>query len=303
MMSDSDGWMVMNGGVLFGTYNNQGSARGQSEFKSQNWFMTMAQRKVGPGQLTLKGMFSAEPLTLTSRGYSEIFQTGEAYNRLENIDYQHPHDLFMQLAAVWRVPLGGSTGLTLAGGPAGEATLGPPAFMHRQSAAENPTAPLSHHTFDSTHLVEGVVAVGVDRGPWAVQGSVFNGREPDQHRYDIEFGALDAWATRVLFRPSPAWLAQVSYGFLKEPEELEPGDVRRTTASLSWRRASGPDYFAVTAAVGHNQRIYDTNTTAFLTEATLHRGKNSVYTRIEVLQVTSSPMRPRASRPRPSSPA
>jgi hypothetical protein len=141
--------------------------------------------------------------------------------------------------------------------------------------------------FDSTHLVKGVAAASLDHGPWVVEGSVFNGREPDQHRYNLETGALDSWAARLWFKPSASWLAQVSYGFLKQPEQLEPGDVRRTSASLSWTRGSDSDYLAITTAVGHNRRIYDTNTTAFLTEATFHRRKNSIYTRIELLQVTS----------------
>lgn len=279
-------WMVMNDGVLFANFNAQGSPRGQTEFKSQNWFMTMAQHRLGPGQLTLKGMFTAEPLTVTTRGYSQIFQTGEAYNQLENVDYQHPHNMFIQLAAVWRVPLGGSAGLAFSGGPVGEATIGPAAFMHRQSASENPTAPLSHHVFDSTHIVEGVMATSFDRGPWVVEASAFHGRESNQRRYNLETGALDSWAARLLYK-SPSWLAQVSHGFLKQPEELEPGDQRRTTASISWTKGRGQDYLAVTTAVGHNRRYFDTNTTAFLTEATLRRGRSSFYTRIEVLQVTS----------------
>ena len=34
----------------------------------------------------------------------------------------------------------------------GEPALGPVPFMHRASAAENPTAPIAHHIFDSTHI-------------------------------------------------------------------------------------------------------------------------------------------------------
>jgi hypothetical protein len=204
-MSHSDGWMWMNDGALFATYNDQGGARGKREFKSQNWFMTMAQHKLGPGQVTFKAMLSAEVWTQTERGYSQLFQKGEVYNGLENIDYQHPHDVFMQLAAAWRVPLGSKTGLTISGGPMGEATLGPAAFMHRQSASENPTAPLTHHFLDSGHVVQGVVALSLDRGPWIAEASLFHGAEPDQNRYGVTPGKLDSWAGRVWFRPlSPA---------------------------------------------------------------------------------------------------
>jgi hypothetical protein len=281
------GWMWMTDGALFATFNHQGGLRASTDFKSQNWFMTMASHTAGPGLLTLRVMLSAEPLTETARGYAELFQMGEAYHNLENIDYQHPHDLFSQLAASWRVPLGDSTGLTFAGGPVGEATLGPVAFMHRASASEDPIAPLSHHQLDSTHIVEGVLAVSLDHEWWTVEGSAFHGREPDEHRYDIETGALDSWATRVWIRPSPSILTQVSYGYLHQPEQLEPGDIRRGTVSASWTRGSASNYLAVTEAVGHNWRVFDTQTTAFLTEATWHRHANSLYMRLETPQVTS----------------
>jgi hypothetical protein len=278
------GWTWMHDGVLFVTANHQGGERGKTELRSQNWFMGMGTHSLGPGRLTLTGMVSAEPLTVTKAGSSQLFQMGEAYKGLENIDRQHPHDLFSQLAAVWRVPTSDSAGITVAGGPVGEATLGPVAYMHRASAAENPTTPLGHHTFDSTHIVHGVVALGVDHGPWMAEGSVFRGREPDEDRYDIDTGALDSWAARLWYRPSSSWSAQVSHGFLNQPEELEPGNIHRTTASVSWQRERGDRLTAITMLLGHNKRTY-TDLTAFLSEATIRWGSQSVYGRIEVLQV------------------
>ena len=73
-----------------------------------------------------------------------------------------------------------------AGGPVGEPALGPVAFMHRASASDIPFAPLSHHTFDSTHIAFGVVTGAVDHGPVTVEASVFNGREPDENRWDFD---------------------------------------------------------------------------------------------------------------------
>ncbi len=283
----ADGWKWMYDGAFFLTFNRQGGDRGSREFKSQNWLMMMASRRLGRGDLTLTGMLTAEPLTQTARGYAQLFQSGESYNGLENIDFQHPHEIVSQLAAIWRVPIRGSTGVFVSGAPVGEATLGPVAFMHRPSASDNPTAPLAHHSLDSSHITHGVIAAGINHRVWTVEGSLFRGREPDQHRYGLEAGALDSWAARVWFRPAPALSAQVSYGFLKQPERLEPGDIRRATASVSWKRQRDSSLLAVTAAVGRNAKIFDTNTTAFLSEATVRRGANSVYTRVEVLQVTS----------------
>src|SRR5436190_5203482 len=160
------GWQFMQDGIVFAEFNHQGGPRGGTEFVVPNWWMGMATRNTSRGRLTLTGMFSLDPATVGKDGYREIFQAGEALDGRPLIDRQHPHDLFMQLAAIWRLPVGSSTGLTLAGAPVGEPALGPVAFMHRASAADNPTAPLGHHTFDSTHVSFGVIIAAVDHGPF-----------------------------------------------------------------------------------------------------------------------------------------
>ena len=274
------GWQTMLDGVIFATFTDQGGRRGEREFEAQNWFMAMGTRRLPRGTLTLSGMVSAEPFTVGSAGYSEIFQEGEAYHALQVTDRQHPHDLFMQLAAAWHVPLGDRTNLTLAGGPRGEPALGPVAFMHRASSFENPTAPLSHHIFDSTHITSGVVTAGLGRGPLAIEGSVFYGREPDEHRYDLEFGPLDSWSARLWVRPNKEWAIQVSHGYLHEPEQLEPGDQRRTNGSVSWFRQRPSGFTAVTVAAGWNARTYST-VHALLAEVTHQSGATSVYSRFE----------------------
>src|SRR5687767_6267074 len=110
-------WTLMQDGVVYGLFNHQGGPRGGDEFKVPNWWMGMASRKAGKGDLTLTAMLSLDPATVGKSGYREIFQVGEALDGRPLIDRQHPHDLFMQLAAVWRVPLNERTGFTIAGGP------------------------------------------------------------------------------------------------------------------------------------------------------------------------------------------
>jgi hypothetical protein len=283
--ADGEGeWRLMLDGVLFATFNRQAEPRGATEFRSQNWFTAMADRRVGAGLLTLSGMLSLEPATVGEGGYAEIFQVGEAYRGLQITDRQHPHDLMMQLAGWWRLPIGARSGITIAGGLVGEPALGPVAFMHRPSSAENPSAPLSHHVFDSTHIAMGVVTAGVDRGPLALEGSVFQGREPDEHRYDLDLGALDSWSARLWYRPGSEWAFQVSHGRLHEPEALEPGSQRRTNTSASWFRQRPDGFTAVTAALGRNARPFST-VHAFLLEATHEAGRNAVYGRFEALTV------------------
>jgi hypothetical protein len=278
-------WMVMHDGMIVGLFNHQGGARGGNELKAPNWWMEMASRRIGRGQLTLTGMFSLDPATAGKAGYREIFQVGEALDGRPLIDRQHPHDLFMQLAATWRIPISAETGLTIAGGPVGEPALGPVAFMHRASSENVPLATLSHHIFDSTHIAFGVVTAAIDRGPWTIEGSLFNGREPDEHRWDFDFGRLDSVSARAWFRPAPDWELQVSSGHLVDPEELEPGNIHRTTTSLSWFSRVADDRFtAVTVGYGVNA-AHDTSRQALFVEATRHAGPISWSMRGELLQV------------------
>ena len=277
-------WALAWDGVAFGTFNNQGGNRGETEFRSQNWLMATASRRLGAGTFGATGMFSAEPMTAPGLGFAEIFQVGEAYKGLQITDHQHPHDLVMQLSASWSVPVGDRSRLTVAGALVGEPALGPVAFMHRASNAENPNAPLAHHIFDSTHMSSSVILGGFDLGIVAVEGSVFRGREPDEHHYDLDLGAPDSWSARVWARPTPGWLIQASHGFLEEPEELEPGDQRRTSVSASWSRHRAAGFTAITAALGRNEKQYS-SLRSFLVEGTHKFGKSSVFGRFEHTEV------------------
>ena len=276
-------WHLMQDGVAFLTFNRQGGPRGDREVISQNWWMGMASRPVGKGELTLSLMLSLDPLTQYGDGYALLFQSGEAYEGRPIIDRQHPHDFLMQASVLWRVPIGDKYTVALSAAPVGEPTLGPVAFMHRKSSAENPSAPLGHHTLDSTHIAHGVVAASGGTNEWTFEASVFRGREPDAQRWDLmDPGPLDSWAARVWHRPTPALEFQASFGFLNNPEELEPVDVKRTTFSGSWLR-DGENWTAVTAAFGRNDKIGGANV-AWLAEITQRLGRTTVYGRGELFQ-------------------
>jgi hypothetical protein len=136
-MPGESGWMLMQDGVVFAEYNHQGGPRGGDELVAPNWWMGTASRDTSAGRLTFNAMLSLDAMLFGEKGYRELFQAGEAVDGKPLIDRQHPHDVFMQLAAIWRVPVTDAVGFTLAGGPAGEPALGPVAFMHRASAADN----------------------------------------------------------------------------------------------------------------------------------------------------------------------
>ena len=132
-------------------------------------------------------MLSFEPFSLDDIGSPQAFQTGETFNNAPIIDYQHPHDLLMQLAGeVTRTT--GRAELALTAALVGTPALGPEPFMHRPSASENPQSPLGHHYQDSTHVTPGVITGGVRAAGLGVEGSIFHGREPDEHRTDLDFG-------------------------------------------------------------------------------------------------------------------
>jgi hypothetical protein len=136
-----------------------------------------------------------------------------------------------------------------------------------------------------------VITAAVDWGPWVFESSLFQGREPDDNRWDLmDPGALDSWSARVWFKPSREWDLQASHGFLKAPEELEPGDLRRTTGSASWWRQRGDGFTAATFAYGRNNKSHGAFN-ALLAEATDRRRALSVYGRLETLQVESSILR------------
>ena len=70
-----------------------------------------------------------------------FLQTGETYGGEPLHDRQHPHDLFMELAASYAHRLGGADSLFLYAADPGEPALGPAAFMHRPSGMDIPDAP------------------------------------------------------------------------------------------------------------------------------------------------------------------
>ncbi len=286
----SGGWHLMQDGAVYGLFNRQGGPRGGREFVVPNWWMGMAMRESNRHQFSLSAMFSVDSATVGRSGYGELFQVGETLDGQPLIDRQHPHDFFMQLAAAWRVALPKAFALTLSGGPVGEPTLGPIAFMHRPSASGLVLAPLGHHTFDSTHISFGVIAAGVERGKWTVEGSLFNGREPDDERWDFDFGRMDSYAARVWFKPRADWAFQVSRGKLIEPEQLEEGNVTRTTASGSWFRQTAQGLQAVTAGYGVNA-AHGEHRQGVFGELTLERQPYSFSGRVDLQQVETGVLR------------
>jgi hypothetical protein len=262
-------WSLMTHGYAQFIYDRQGGPRGDSKGFVNSMLMVMGNRAVGEnGTFGLRGMFSADPLFGKS-GYPLLLQTGEtADGRTPLIDRQHPHDLFMELAGSYSHRFSDKSSAFVYAGLPGEPALGPPAFMHRFSGEDNPEAPISHHWLDSTHITYGVVTLGYVLGGLKLEASAFRGREPDQHRYDIETGKLDSASARLSWNPTKNWSLQVSQGRLKSPEQLHPDeDVTRRTASAIYDLPFNGGRWQTTAAWGRNAPSGGERTRALLLES------------------------------------
>jgi len=281
-------WLLMFHYNIFVDANHQGGPRGVTKFESANWFMPMAYHKLGKGTVQLRGMFSAEPFTFPPGGSPLLFQTGETYKGQPLIDRQHPHDFFMELSAQYTLPLGErGTWFTYFGYP-GEPALGPVAFMHRASASENPAATLSHHLQDSTHISFGVLTTGFTYRWFKLEGSIFNGREPNENRYDFDSHKWNSRSARLWFMPNKNWALQVSHGFLRSPEAQEPqADIRRTTASIQYNRAFKRGNWASAFVWGRNHVSEPgeiKNLNGYTAESTVNfLDENYLYMRLELV--------------------
>ena len=247
------GWRLMLHGNLFAGYDAQASDAGDGAFMSVNWLMPMASRDLAGGELTLRAMLSLEPLTVGDQGYPLLVQTGETFEGEPLVDRQHPHDLFMEIAGLYTREFVPGIGFQVYGGPAGEPALGPVAFPHRPSAMADPMAPITHHWLDSTHITYGLATAGLLIHFARLEGSWFNGREPDEDRYDLDLRGFDSYAVRFSVNPHPMWSGQVSHGYLDSPEALEPDvSIRRTTASVGHARRLSRGRWDTTVAWGRN---------------------------------------------------
>lgn len=277
-------WSWMAHARAHGVYTDQGGPRGDDDLYATNMAMAAARRPAGAGTFGVRAMLSLEPLTVGDEGYPLLLQTGEtADGETPLIDRQHPHDLFMELAASYSRPLGPDGSVFLYAGLPGEPALGPPAYPHRFSAFESPEAPLAHHWLDSTHITFGVVTAGWVRGPLKLEASAFRGREPDEERWDVESPRLDSWSARVSFNPTPRWSFQVSHGELEAPEQLEPEvDVGRTTASAIRHGRWSSGEWQATLAWGRNADDPGEALDAFLLEATARvHDRHTLFGRLE----------------------
>ncbi len=284
LMTTRGKWTLMLHANVFVTELQQSGARGDDKFFSTNWFMGMAQRNLGPGVFTARAMLSFEPATVSARRYPLLFQQGETAFGRPVVDGQHPHDFFMELAALYDIKIGDKGLLSFYLAPVGDPAMGPTAYPHRASAMENPVGTLGHHQQDSTHIVNEVATIGFMYGIARVEASGFHGREPDEFRWDLDRGGMDSWSTRLTLQPGKNWSGQYSYARIKSPEALFPGDNQaRMTASVMYNRPIENGNWSSTALWGRTRSLTDNSVfNSYLVESSLQfAARNYLWTRIE----------------------
>ena len=276
--------MLMLHGAIFPRYTNVSTRRGDDRIDAPNWIMGMYSHPLGESaQFGGRLMMSLDPLTEGGRGYPLLFQSGESWHNQPLHDRQHPHDLFDELSISYSQKFDNDLSAYLYFGYPGEPALGPPTFMHRLSAMDDPDAPLGHHWQDSTHVTFGVATAGLQWRSVKVEGSIFTGREPDENRYDFDRPEFDSYSGRISWNPTQNLALQVSHGYIKSPEALEPDLKRhRTTASLIYNLSLGDDSNWSNSFVwGQNHDPSEGKTQSFLIESNYQRDRSTVYARWE----------------------
>lgn len=283
-------WMYMLHYNLFLRYNKQDftnkGSRGNSKIDAPDFVMLMAQHQVGKNGLVHYSIMSSLDALTGGSGYPLLFQSGEAYKGKPIVDRQHPHDLFSELSVSYSQALSKKADVFVYVGYPGEPALGPVAFMHRPSAMDNPDAPISHHWVDATHISFGVATIGIRYNQFKLEGSSFTGREPDENRYNFDKPRFDSWSGRLSFNPSENWALQVSHGFIKSPELLNPEeDVNRTTASVIYsKELANNGTVNATAVWGKNKIENHNGENAVLAEGEWRKNKLAIHSRYEWVQ-------------------
>jgi hypothetical protein len=281
----SGDWTLMAHGVLNLVYDHQSGPRGDDKAFASGMLMGMARRPLGNGTLQFKAMVSPDPLMGPS-GYPLLLASGETANGRDRlIDRQHPHDFFMELSASVSQNIGKDSSVFVYAGLPGEPAFGPPAFMHREAIMDSPEAPISHHWLDSTHISFGVLTAGLVVGNVKAEVSRFNGREPDQHRWNIETGPLDSTSVRLSWNPTRTLSLQGSWGHFTDPEQLEPGvDQKRLSASALWAAEVAPGWKGAATLAWGRKSGHGHNDDAFAAEASVKHSGWTIFGRGEMTE-------------------
>jgi hypothetical protein len=286
----------------FGVFNAASGPRGGAQFAAPNMFMIDAGTGIGARQfLNLDLMGTAERWTYPDHGYTEPLQIGEVQaNGTPYVDAQHPHSSpIMGLTLEETIKLGSSSRLAVFFAPRGESTDGPIAYMHRESARDDPDAPLGHHVGqDVGHISSTVLGARLDLGAWRLEASAFNGTEPEPTRVDLPIAPINSAALRISYHLTPSDSVMASAAKVDQSDALYPGTRSATRLSgslydhLTFEGADIDQSFVFGSISRHpNSR----SSVSFLDEVLWQLDASDFWGRVEVLQRLRSELRIPAS--------
>ena len=293
MTSGGGMWMFM--GTAFIRYTDVGSSRNvsvagkgdQNKFDAPSMLMAMYSHPIGEkSQFGFRVMASLDPILERGYGYPLLYQTGEQFAGQPIHDRQHPHDLISELAVTFSHKFDEKKSFYLYAGYPGEPALGPPMYLHRTSGMNMPDAPIGHHWQDATHITFGVLTAGYSFGKAKIEASAFNGTEPNENRYNFDKPRLNSFSGRFSFNPTKNWSLQVSHGYLKNPEPLEPlvHVLHKTTASAIYNKKYDDNHNWASSFVWGQNYANGERSNSYLAESNYDFEKNAVFGRFETVK-------------------
>jgi len=135
-----------------------------------------------------------------------------------------------------------------------------------------------------------VVTAGVFTHGVKLEGSWFNGREPDEHRTGFDYAGrkLDSYSVRLTGNPGPRWSVSAWYAYLKSPEGLRPDESlhRIGAAALTTQALGERGTWSSALIYGANAPIgTDRLASSVLLESTVDLdGTNAVFGRAEYVE-------------------
>jgi hypothetical protein len=221
--------------------------------------------------VAFQGTVSVEGATMPN-GELALGAWGEGF-----VDRRHPHTYAHELMGTAGAVDGSWRGWLSAG--KGFVAFGTDDPMSRPPLRY----PVNHHY--SQILERAVVIVALGAGPVTIEGSVFNGDEPERPDQWPNFGRFgDSWAGRFTVVPLAGLEAQVSRAHVASPEHRDGAGPahEQWSASLRWERPDGrlaPYGLIEWARTETADGFFVFH--SFLAEASVRPGRHEAYARLE----------------------
>ena len=176
-------------------------------------------------------------------GYPDLLASGEVCEGHAIHDRQHPHDLFMEIAATYDRPIGGGVRAAIvwrSGRRTCARAVGISASHLGDAESRSRRSRITGSTRRTSPTASRQAASTARTG--RPKRRVFNGREPDEDRDEPRLRRARFVVGPLLVSSDARWALQVSGGRLKEAEAGDDGgpriDVNRLTATATYHHKS-----------------------------------------------------------------